>query len=356
MRAAPPTAIAAVAAAATPVVAAAFLAVAVIAWACEPGPPDGRPSPPTTEPVASAAATATTAPSGATWPAGWRLVIVVDPTVEPRARAVGPDPGGEPDLIVTELGLPPGAPALAALAVAADGAVAAVAPDGRAWTLRASEDLFVADPPWRDLGSLEPPAGLPGPVLGATWSTASDALIALSGAPGSGRRRTVVVSGRLDEAAPAVVEIPLEADGPGLAALPDGQVAFIVRDLRDRAALARLAPAGSFVTLPVAARGVTAGGDAFAIVDDAGVRMGLLEELRGGILPIDRLPLEGPGGIGAVAIAGDGSLVAVVRLDDGGEPERVDVLARDGSSWAAAGIVPFDDEPGSAIVAWIRAP
>jgi hypothetical protein len=356
VRAAPPTARAAVAAAATPVVAAALLAVAVIAWACEPGPPDGRPSPPTAGPIATPAAAVPSGPPRTPWPPGWRLVVVVDPTVEPRAVAVRPDPGGGQGGIATEVGLPQGAPALAALAVAADGAVAAVAPDGRAWTLSGSGDLFVAEPPWRDLGPIDSPAGLPGPVLGATWSATSDALLALSGAPGSGHRRTVVVAAGLDGAAPTVVEIPLEADGPGLAALPDGQVAFVVRDLRDRGALARLAPAGSFVTLPVAARGVAAGGDVFAIVDDAGVRVGSLEELRGGTLPIDRLPLEGSGGSGAVAIAGDGSLVAVVRLDDDGAPDRIEVLARDGSSWIAAGAVPFDDEPGSAIVAWVRAP
>lgn len=356
MRAAPPTPLAAVAAAATPVVAAALLSIAALALACEPGPPDGRPSPPTAGPGASTAATAPPSPTRAPWPSAWRLVIVFDPTVDPRARAVGPDPRGGPGVVVAELVLPPGAPALAALAVAADGAVAAVAPDGRAWTLPGSRDLIAPDPPWRDLRPIQPPAGLPGPVLGATWSTTSDALLAVSGAPGSGRRRTVVVAVGIDGATPTVVEIPLEADGPGLAALPDGQVAFIVRDLRDRAALARLAPAGSFVTLPVAARWVAAGGDAFAIVDDADVRVGLLEELRGGALPSDRLPLTGSSGIGAVAIAGDGSLVAVVRLGDDGEPDRVDVLARDGSSWAAAGTVPFDDPPGSAIVAWIRVP
>jgi hypothetical protein len=166
----------------------------------------------------------------------------------------------------------------------------------------------------------------------------------------------VVVAGGLDGAVPTGVEIPLEADGPGLAALPDGQVAFIVRDLRDRAALARLAPAGSFVTLPVAARGIAAGGDRFAIVDDAGVWMGGLEELRGGTLPTALLPLEGSGGIGGVAIAGDGSLVAVVRLDDSGAPDRVDVLAGGGSSWAAAGTVPLDAATESALVAWVHAP
>ena len=357
MRAAPPTALAAVAAAATPVVAAALISIGVLAWACEPGPSDGSPPPPPTAgPVASASATASPSPSAAAWPSAWRLVIVDNPTVEPRARAVRSDPGGEPGGIVTDLVLPPGAPALAALAVAADGAVAAVAPDGRAWTLPEVGDIFVADPPWRDLGPIRPPAGLPGPVLGATWSGTSDALLALAGAPGSGRRRTVVVTVGPDGAAPTVVEVPLEADGPGLAALPGGQLAFIVRDLHDRAALARVAPAGSFVTLPVAARWVAAGGDVFAIVDDAGVRVGSLEELRGGALPIDRLPLEGLGGIGAVAIAGDGSLVAVVRLGDDGEPDRVDALARDGWSWVAAGTVPFADEPGSAIVAWVRAP
>jgi len=345
-----------VAAAATPVVAAALLSIAALALACEPGPPDGRPSPPTAGPVASTAATASPSPYRATWPPAWRLVVVVDPTVEPRARAVGPDPGGGPGRVVAELELPPHAPALAALAVAADGAVAAVAPDGRAWTLPESGDILVVDPPWRELGPIRPPAGLPGPVLGATWSATSDTLLAVSGAPGSGRRRTVVVAGGLDGAAPTAVEVPLEADGPGLAALPDGQVAFIVRDVGDRAALARLAPAGSFVTLPVAARWVAAGGDVFAIVDDAGVRVGSLEELSGGALPIERLPLAGSGGIGAIAIAGDGSLVAVVRLRDGGEPDRVDVVARDGSWWAAAGTVPFDDAPGSAIVAWVRAP
>lgn len=353
MRTAPPTPLAAVAAAATPVVAAALLLVAVVAQACDARLPDGPPVPSGTEPPASLAATRATE---ARWPPGWRLVVVADPTVEPRARVVGADPDGGRDPHAAPLVLPPGTQALAALVVAADGRVAAVAPDGHAWTLSRSDGLLLADPPWNDIGLIDPPASLPGPVLGATWSPASDALLAVAGSPGSGRRRTVVASAGLDGGPQGAVEVPLEADGPGLAALPDGQTAFVVRDRNDRPALARLAPAGSFVTLPVDARGVAAGGDVFAIVGDADVRIGTVEQLRGGVLPAQPLPLDGPAGVGAVAIAGDGSLVAVARLDDGGAPDRIDVLARGGSSWSTVGSVALGDDPESAIVAWIRVP
>lgn len=351
MTSAPPMRYPALAAAATPVVAAALVLVAVVAGACEPRPHDGRPSP-----TAARAGSPSASATGGSWPAGWRLVVVSDPMVEPRAIAFGPGPPGTSDEGPVPLVLPPGATALAALAVAADGAVAAVAPDGHAWTLPRGGDLLETAPPWRDLERVTPPGGLPGPVLGATWSSPAGELLLLAGTPGTGARRTVVVRTRLDARTPVAVEIPLEADGPGLAALPDGQVAFVVRDPNDRGALARLAPAGSFVTLPLAARAVTAGGDVLAIVGDVDVRIGSLDELRQGRLPTQTLPLEGRDGVGAVAIAADGSLVAVVRLGDGGAPDRVDVLARDGPSWLAAGTVDLDEEPGSAIVAWVRAP
>jgi hypothetical protein len=57
-----------------------------------------------------------------------------------------------------------------------------------------------------------------------------------------------------------------------------------------------------------------------------------------------------------VAIAADGSLIAAVRLDEGGAPDRIDVLAREGEAWDIADVVPLDGMVRSAIVAWIRVP
>ncbi len=237
------------------------------------------------------------------------------------------------------------------MVAAPDGRLAAVSQGGLAW---------IAPPPratgegaaWVPLPvALDRP--LPGPVLGATWSGDATRLVLLAGAPGSGTRRTALVSVPVDGTSATTVEVPLEADGPAIAALPGGRVAFVGRDLRDQGALARIAPSGSFVTLPVAARSVAAGGDVVALVDDVAVRIGTLAELDRGALPSEPLPLEGTAGVGAVAIAPDGSCVAVVRLDDAGAAARVDVLRQVGDGWRAAGSIGLDPADGSAIPAWL---
>jgi hypothetical protein len=193
---------------------------------------------------------------------------------------------------------------------------------------------------------------LPGPVLGATWSSDTARLVLLAGAPGSGTRLTVLVSVPLDGTPATAVQVPLEADGPGIAALPDGRVALVGR-VRDRGVLALIAAAGSFVTQPVAARSVAAGGEVVALVDDGAVRVGTLEDLDRGILPAHALPLRGTAGVGAVAIAPDGSAIALVRLDDSGAAARIDVLERGGDGWRAAGSVGLDPADGTAIAAWL---
>ena len=190
-------------------------------------------------------------------------------------------------------------------------------------------------------------------MLGGTWSDDGSALILVAGAPGSGSRRTAIVTVPVSGSPPARVEVPLEADGPAIAALPGGIVAFVGRDLRDRGALVRTTPSGSFATLPVAARAVVAGGGLVAIVDDAAVRVGTIDDLGRGVIPVTPLPLEGPGGIGAVAISGDGTAVAVVRLDDEGTATAVEVLRRAGSGWALSTTLPLDQRDGTAGVAWL---
>ena len=119
-------------------------------------------------------------------------------------------------------------------------------------------------------------------------------------------------------------------------------MAFVGRDLRDRGALVRTTPSGSFATLPIGARGVVAGGGLVAIVDDADVHVGTLEDLGHGVVPAAPLPLEGPGGIGAVAIAGDGTQIAVVRLDEEGAAATVEILRRTAGGWAQSTTLPLD--------------
>jgi hypothetical protein len=165
-------------------------------------------------------------------------------------------------------------------------------------------------------------------------------------------RVTALVRVPLDGTAATSASVPIEVDGPGIAALPQGQVAFVGRDLHDRGALARVGRSGSLVTLPIAARSVSAGGGLVALVDDTGVRLGTLAELDRGVLPVRLLPLEEGAGIGAVAISADGAWIAVVRLD-GGDAARVELLHRTGEAWAGAGDIELDPRDGTAIPAWL---
>lgn len=341
----PPSPFSHVAAATTPVVAAALVLVALAAVGCETRPPERSPTasagstPPVLVPtpgepqsIAGRLAVVTEGPDGA-------RLLLHDPSM-PAVRA-------------RSLAFPAGATTPAALAVSPEGLLAAVAADGRAWLAPAVAGDLDEPPAWRPFPLGIPRPGLPGAVLGAAWTTDGGALLLLAGAPGSGTRRTVIASVPVAGGPATLVQIPLEADGPGIAALPDGQTAFVARDLRDRGALARVASAGSFVTLPVAARAVAAGGDLFAIVGDAEVRVGTLHDLRRGILPGEPLPIKGSAGVATVAIAPDGRAIAVVRLDEAGDPATIDLLRRTLRGWEPAGTVPLEPDGGSVLLAWI---
>jgi len=360
VRGLPPNPLASVAAAATPVVAAALVTVALLAGGCEgrrasppaSGPPaagpPGSPAPPAS-PTGTPGGTPVATSAGPT--GGGRVLVLVGAQSLPRARIHDP---ASPHAAGLPLELPtPGAhDRLATVVVGPDGRLAAVTQGGLAWT--APNPLAAGDgAEWVPL-PVALDRQLPGPVLGAAWSSDATRLILLAGAPGSGTRRTALIFVPLDGAPATTVEVPLEADGPAIAALPDGRVAFVGRDLRDRGALARIAPSGSFVTLPVAARSVAAGGDLVALVDDVAVRIGTLAELDRGALPTEPLPLDGTAGVGALAIAPDGSGVAVVRLDDAGAAERIDVLRRVGDRWRTAWSIGLDPADGTAIPAWLR--
>ena len=344
---------AAVAAAATPVVAAALLAVALVVTGCRSRPATPIASPPAPGPASPPAAgsdrpgNSTAAPDAG----GPRLLIVVGGPARPRA--VLRDPGRPHDPGVG-LGLP--GPlrggGLAAVVAAPDGRLAAVGQDGATWLAPPLAGGFPGMPAWKPLRA-PPGLALPGPVLGAAWSADGAAVVLVAGAPGSGSRRTAIVSLPVDGSAPTSIEVAVEADGPAVAALPRAVVAFVGRDRRDRRVLARVAPSGSFVTLPVAARAIAFGGDLLAIVNDTSVRVGTARELEHGALPGRPLPLEGFAAIGAVAVAPDGTAVAMVRLDGDGTPISVDVLRRTDDAWAAADSLALDPGDGNVTVAWL---
>ncbi len=339
--------IAALAAAATPVVAAALAALALAAAGCgsRPLPPDAAPASPPADPSGPAA---TRRVDGNEPGAGAsHLLLVVGGPSRPRAA-------------VHDLAHPhdPGVP-MALPETFEDGGLAAVvaAPDGRLAAIGQDGTSFVAGtggpPPWTALPPISPGPPWAGPVLGATWSVDGSALVMVAGSPGSGSRRTSIVTHLLGGAAASAVEVPLEADGPAVAALSRGVVAFVGRDLRDVGTLARITASGSLAMVPVTARSLAAGGDLVAIVDDTTVRIGSLADLERGILPATPLPL-GPGaGIGAVAIAPDGSAVAVVRLDEQGAAVRVEVLRNAPGGWRAGPAIALDAGDGTAIPAWL---
>lgn len=342
----PPTALRAIAAATTPVVAAAFLAIALLATGCDGRPPATSPghSPPSTAGATDPARTPGAPPSR-------RLVVAAGVPAAPRLVVhdlAGMGGAGTPIAL-------PGVPALGALAAAPDGSLAVVAPDGRAWQadVASGGEAAVA---WRPLGRVDPPGGLPGPVLGAAWTPAGDALLVTAGAPGSGLRRTVVAALAADGSVGLSVAVAAEADGPGLAALPGGDALLVLRDAGDTAVLARVTAAGAVTFLPQAARAIASGGDLVAVADDAGVLVGSLAALGRGSLPAERLPLAGDGGVAGLAVAPDGAAVAVVRLDDAGSPARIDVLERADGGWRAGPALPVDAASGNVLLAWVPGP
>jgi len=335
--------IAALAAAATPVVAAALIAVAVIGTGCRARPPTSQPS------VAPAAPHATAAARHGEGPV---LLLVVAGPARPRATLLDVTRPDDPGLPVD---LPDRfrAGGLAAVVAAPDGRLAAIDQGGAAWVAPARATGSGEWPRWTPLPAGLPAASLPGPVLGATWSVDGTSLVLIAGAPGSGTRRTTIITVPLDGGRATSVEVLLEADGPAVAALPRGVVAFVGRGLDDRGSLARIAAAGSLATLPIAARSVVAGGGMLAIADDATVLVGTLADLEQGVLPTQPLPLAEPGGIGAVAIAPDGSAVAVVRLDDEGVAARVEVVRRVDGGWATGSTIALEAGDVTAVPAWL---
>ncbi len=304
-------------------------------------------------PSTSGAASAT--PAGATAIPGWsgpRLLLVVGAPSRPRGAIhdlAHPDHPGVP----LELPRALADGGLAALAAAPGGRLAAIGQDGAAWVAPAPAAGEAGPPRWTPVAAAASRRGLPGPILGGTWSVDGSALVLIAGAPGSGARRTTLLSVPVDGSRAAAIEVPLEADGPAVAALPRRVVAFVGRDLHDRTVLARVAASGSLATLPVATRAVAAGGDLVAVVDDVAVRVGTLEDLERGVLPTDPLPLDGPGGIGGVVIAPDGGAVAVVRLDDQGAAVRVEVLRRVEDGWAHGPSIPLQAADATALPAWL---
>lgn len=281
-----------------------------------------------------------------------RLLLVVGGPSQPRAVVhdlARPDRPGVP------LALPDTFDdgGLATVVAAPDGRLAAIGQDGIAWIARAPAPGAGGRPAWVTLPADGPGPPAAGAVLGATWSVDGSALILVAGAPGSGRRRTAIITRTIIGSTASTIDLPLEADGPAIAALPRGVVAFVGRDLRDHGLLARVTASGSFATVPVAARGATAGGDLVAIVDDASVLVGSLADLERGVLPSRPLPLDPVGGIGHVAIAGDGSGVAVIRLDDQGVATRLEILRRTAGGWTAGPAISLDARDATAIPAWL---
>lgn len=348
----PPTALRAIAAATTPVVAAAVLAVALLATGCEGRLPTASPGPSLGPPSGTPGVTPAPGTPGATprpeVPVERRLIVAAGAPAQPRLVLRDVAGTGGAARVVD----PPGSPALAALAVAPDGSLAVVAPDGRAWRAAAPrrDDTAVA---WRAMGRADAPGGLPGPVLGAAWTPDGDALLVAAGDPGSGTRRTVLATLPAAGGPVRAVTVEAEPDGPGIAALPDGAALLALRDARDTAVLARVTAAGTAAFLGQPARTVASGGDLVAVADDRGVVVGDLGALGRGRLPAERLPLKGDAGVAGLAVAPDGAAIAVVRLGDDGRPARIDVLVRAGGTWRAGPTLPLDAAAGNVLLAWV---
>ena len=83
------------------------------------------------------------------------------------------------------------------------------------------------------------------------------------------------------------------------------------------------------------------------------MRLGTLADLERGALPTDPLPLDAGGGIGTVAIAPDGSAVAVVRLDDEGGAEHVEILRSSAGAWLAGPTITLEATAGTAAPVWL---
>ncbi len=337
----------AIAAATTPFVAAALLVLGVVAGGCGTDRPATAPGSAALENATPTAGTGAPGTLPAPPPAG-RLVVVTGAPDRPHASVHDP---GNPAADSADLTLPPDAVPLVALVAAPDGRLAAVTADGRTWTAGPLASPGTGAPGWRPRGDVSP-AALPGPVLDAAWSRDGTTLLLLAGDPGSGIRRTAILHVP-DAGSVVVAEVPFEANGPGFAAVADETVAMAGRDDLDREALVRVAVGGAFVATQARIRGVVAGGDLVAIVADEVVLVGTLADLDRGALPADPLPLADAAGIGRVAVAPDGTALAVVRLDADGDPDRIEILRRAGEGWEAAGMLPVPGGTPSVLVAWI---
>ncbi len=212
---------------------------------------------------------------------------------------------------------------------AVDGRLAAIGVDGSTWLADGIPRGAPDSPTWRRLRPGSASMLSSDPVLGGTWTDDGTGLVLLAGRPGSGNRRITLTWLPTDGTPSTSVNLAVEPDGPFVAALPDGEVAVVGRDLDDRPVIARVARSGAAAIEPVEVRAIAAGGDLAAIAGDTWVRVGPSARFERGRMPESALPLAGPGRIGGLSIAGDGSAIAVVRLDERGAAGRVEILWRD---------------------------
>jgi hypothetical protein len=328
------------------VVAAALAVVLLAASACGPLPPQPSPSLPGVTPSPAA-------PPPSERPAGHRLLVADGIPDNPQVRVHDP---ANPSAPSAALPLPDGLESLAALAASGDGRVALVAPDGRTWIAAVDVDRGTVSP-WQTLPPLSPEGGLPGEILGTAWGITSTTVFLTVADTLAGTARTLVVARPLDGSPERYVELPLVPDGPGLAVLPDERVALAARDETSRSHLTIVEVSGAFAVLGVRARGVAIGGDLLAVVQDLEeVFIGKVAGLARGVGPTDRLPLDGDLGVDSIAIASDGSAIAVLRLDADLTPVRIDVLTRRGGTWMSLGNIPVAPGRGGVTIAWLSMP
>jgi hypothetical protein len=232
---------------------------------------------------------------------------------------------------------------VAAVVAAADGRLAAIGVDGSAWLADVMPGGTPSSPTWRRLRPGSAVITRSGPVLGGAWTVDGTGLVLLAGRPGSGIRRSTVTWLPADGTPPPSVNLAVEPDGSSVAVLPNGDVAVIGRDLDDHPVIARVARSGRAAIEPAEARAFASGGDLAAVAGDNVVRVGPIARFERGRLPESALPLDGPGGIGALSIAGDGRAIAVVRLDERGAAGRVEIMWRAGAGPGARRWVPGPD-------------
>jgi hypothetical protein len=269
----------------------------------------------------------------------------------PRLHVYDP---ANPSAPSVALPLPEGLQSLAALATSDDGRVAVVSPDGQTW-ITAVDASSSTISPWRTLPPPSPEGGLAGQVLGAAWQPSSDMLFLTFADTLAGTARTHVVARPVDGSPERYLELPLVPDGPSLAVLPDGRLALAARDEMHRSRLTLVEASGAFAMLGLRARGVAVGGDLVAVTQNLEeVLIGEVAALARGVAPADLLPLDGDLGVDFIAIAPDGSAIAVLRLDVDLRPVRVDVLARRGDTWVTVDRIAV--APGGVTMAWLGSP